>query len=331
MGLADKLAGKTRGIGDSIAARPEDEAASASAVMPARQPRTGPGQLLQTRGVMQQLEAYAGSEPAKAIDAASVGVSKFANRHDDEYSSKEFQALCAEIEKAGRNVQPIRVREVSGREPVRYEVIYGHRRLKACQVLKIPVWAIITKCSDEELFLVMDMENRQRKDPSPFELGDSYRRALDAGLFSSIRQLAQKVHVDHSLAAKAYAIASLPQEVLQAFPSPTQIQYRWGRLLSDALQKDPEAVIRRAKGLSAEVRASASSVLAALIDAPRAPAKVVLRTRGSSGNELGSIERRPNGSWAIQIKSGVLEPERLSELEEMLSRFLASPLPSKSR
>jgi ParB/RepB/Spo0J family partition protein len=129
-----------------------------------------------------------------------------------------------------------------------YEVIYGHRRLRACQELKLPVWIIVVQATDEELFYAMDMENRQRKNPSPFELGDSYRRALENGLFASLRALAARLNIDPGYASRAYNIAKLPPEVLDAFPSRTAIQFKWGKDLSDALQRDPEGVIARAKG-----------------------------------------------------------------------------------
>ena len=240
MGIADKLSAKTRGLGEG-AAPAKPTAGDASRVeAPRPHPRTGPGQMLAVRTLMQessqeverlreQLEAYADSVPAKALDPKSIGQSKYANRHEDEFKSKEFTELRAEIERAGRNVQPILLRAVKGRGDIQFEVIYGHRRHRACLDLGIPVWGIVVEATDQELFFAMDMENRQRKNPSAFELGDSYRRALEDGLFSSIRHLASTLHVDHSLAAKAFAIASLPPEVLRAFPSPTAVQYRLGR------------------------------------------------------------------------------------------------------
>jgi ParB family transcriptional regulator, chromosome partitioning protein len=327
MGLADKLAAKTKDLGTQGAAQGTSAAPPA-----ARTPRTGPGQMLVVRTAMaessaeiqqlrEQLEAYADSAPAKKLDPAEVGFSKYANRHDAEFQSKEFLELRAEIERAGRNVQPILVRRVTGRGKIKYEVIFGHRRHRSCLDLTLPVWAVIIEASDEELFVLMDMENRQRKNPSPFELGDSYRRALEAGLFNSIRQLAGKLHVDHSLAAKAYAIATLPPEVLGAFENPTVIQYRWGQLISDALQKDPNGVSARAKELQLKRDLAPVQVLQALTGTVQVGAKRDLQV-AASGKPAGTFAVDKKGAVTVQLRPGVLSPERAVKLEKLVLAFL---------
>ncbi len=342
MGIADKLGAKTRGLGmgDPAGNKPASSGATANAATAARTPRTGPGQLLAVRGMMgdaqaevdklrAQLQAFEGSVPAKALNAASVGVSVYANRHADEFATQEFLDLLEEVEKAGRNVQPILVRRVKGRGATEYEVIYGHRRLRACQDLKLPVWAIVAEATDEELFLAMDMENRQRKNPSPFELGDSYRRALENGLFSSLRDLAKKIHADHSLTAKAYGIATLPPEVLAAFPSPTDIQYRWGKQLSDALQKDPEGVIKRAtaiKAARATKAQTASQVLAGLLaqSAPATPQAIELKTT-ANGPALGRLVCDAKGGVSVTLAPGAVSADRVTALQTLLVDFLKPP------
>ncbi len=343
MGIADKLGAKTRGLGlgDPAASKPATPSAP-TAPTPPRTPRTGPGQLLAVRGMMgdaqaevdklrAQLQAFEGSVPAKAVDAAAVGVSVYANRHQNEFATREFLDLRDEIEKAGRNVQPILVRRVKGRGAIEFEVIYGHRRLRACQDLKLPVWAIVAEATDEELFLAMDMENRQRKNPSPFELGDSYRRALENGLFSSLRDLAKKIHADHSLTAKAYGIATLPPEVLAAFPSPTDIQYRWGKLLSDALQKDPEGVVKRAKAIKtarATKAQTASQVLAGLLaqGTPTAPTTLELKTAPNAA-ALGRVVRDAKGGVSVTLVPGAVPADRVKDLQKLLVDFLKPARP----
>jgi ParB family chromosome partitioning protein len=333
MGIKDALSAKTQGLGlGGNALKPPSTGAQVPGAE--RAPRTGPGQMLAVRSLMQesnheldklraQLESYAGSIPAKAVEASTVTHSKYANRHEDEFKSSEFAELKREIERAGRNVQPILVRAVKGRGAIKYEVIYGHRRLRACQDLGLPVWIIIIEATDEELFFAMDMENRQRKNPSAFELGDSYRRALEDGLFTSIRQLATKLHIDHSLAAKAYAIATLPSEVLRAFPSPMVVQYRWGKLLSDAIQKDPEAVTARAVQIAEKgTPRVASEVLQALVGEPTA--KTTSREiRMLDGEKpIGSLHQDKKGVLTISLNAGVVSTGKLPELEKMLVEFL---------
>jgi ParB family chromosome partitioning protein len=90
----------------------------------------------------------------------------------------------------------------------------------------------------------MERENRTRQNLSAYEQGAMYRRALDEGLFPSLRQLATHVGRDHSDISKAMRIAALPQEVVSAFASPNDIQFRWAALLTDALERDRAGVLR---------------------------------------------------------------------------------------
>ena len=48
---------------------------------------------------------------------------------------------------------------------------------------------------------------------------------------------------------KALALARLPADVIAAFPSPLDLQYRWASLLIPAIQKDPDLILARAKEL----------------------------------------------------------------------------------
>ena len=59
--------------------------------------------------------------------------------------------------------------------------------------------------TDQELFEQMERENRSRSDLSAWEQGAMYRRALDDGLYPSLRQLAESLDVDPSLVRHAPA------------------------------------------------------------------------------------------------------------------------------
>ena len=142
-------------------------------------PRTGPGQMLQFRGQMlavegelgklrDRLKEHEGSTPTRRLDPQVVVPSRWANRHPDSFSTAEFARLKQDIELAGGNVQPISVRVLND-QPGRYEIVFGHRRHRACSELGIPVLATIdtSAVSDHELFSAMDRENRERADLSP--------------------------------------------------------------------------------------------------------------------------------------------------------------------
>jgi len=212
----------------------------------------------ENRRLTQELKSWEGATPARRLDPALVEPSRWANRHDDSFSSPDFEELKADIASAGGNVQPIKVRPVAGTE--RYEIVYGHRRHRACKELGLPVFSIVESLNETELFAEMDRENRLREDLRPYEQGEMYRKALDEKLFPSLRRLAEALGVNLSSASRAVNIARLPREVLDAFPSRLDIQFRWTEPLIEA-SKSGDDFIQRAREL-AEARAGGASLSA---------------------------------------------------------------------
>jgi ParB family chromosome partitioning protein len=109
----------------------------------------------------------------------------------------------------------------------------------------------------------MERENRHRKNLSPYEQGQMYRRALAEGLFPSMRALAADIGRGSTDVSEAVRIAELPQAVLDAFPSPNDIQFRWAKALADVCQRDPVGAKARARELRTD-RLPAAAVFKAL-------------------------------------------------------------------
>lgn len=252
MSMKDRLAKKTQDL-----------------VMPARGEaggisnpiRTGPGQMLMVNSLMKEsnekvallearLREFEGGLPVALLDPSQIVASRWANRIAASFDSAEFQQLKDEIAQSQGNVQPIKVRPLSNQSG-RFEIIFGHRRHRACAALHLPVLALIEAATDAELFKQMDRENRMRADLSPWEQGTMYRLALNDGLFSSREQLARELGIDAGNLSKALRLAELDPAVVSAFGTPLELQYRWAKPLADALQSDRSRVLALAKSLSA--------------------------------------------------------------------------------
>lgn len=331
MSIKDRLGKKTADVMKIMQAQSEDNASLS--VGGTKGPNTGPGQMLAFRNHMQEnlkqvaalenrLKEYGDSLPGKRLDSSKVFPSKWANRHDSSFSNADFVALKKEIESSGGNIQAILVRPKAGASG-EYEIVFGHRRHQACLQLGIPVLAVIEDLPDRDLFSFMDRENRARANLSPYEQGTMYRRALDEGLFPSLRMLAQEVGADPSNVSKAISIARLPEDVVRSFSSPNEIQYRWGSLLQDALQKDPEGVVKRAQELRGEEsKRSSQDVLDHLIGRTK-------KVRAGSqelmlkGKSVGKIKRSADGSLSIMIKAGVVDDKTYARLHEMLEQAIS--------
>lgn len=214
------------------------------------------------RAQVQQLEGERGAQP---LEASLVRASRWANRHAASFEGEDFAELKAEIASAGGNVQPIKVRPL--REPAadgtRYEIVFGHRRHRACLELGLPVLAVVAELDDRALFAEMDRENRSRKNLSAYEQGVMYRRALQEGLFPSQRMLAVAVGADSGNVSRAIKVAELPKEILAAFGSPLVVQFAWASDLAEAVQRDREAALTAAQE-AAQAGLAAAQVFSAI-------------------------------------------------------------------
>lgn len=299
-------------------------------------PRTGPGAMMahlaresdaqrENDRLRDELSQWDGATPAKRIDPALVVPSKYANRLEDSFSGPEFGALKDEIRLGGGNIQPIKVRPLAGG---RYEIVFGHRRHRACLELGLPVLAIIESIDERTLFAEMDRENRQREDLRPYEQGEMYRKALDSGLFPSLRSLADAVGVDVGNASKAVALARLHPEVLAAFPSRLELQFRWATALSKVIDRDPDAVLGRARQLMVErqqgLKRSAAEVFSLLVspavDAPSKAAEV-REIVGASGRK--ATWKVKQGRQVIEIDAGEIPVQVAKQLEAAIKAALS--------
>ena len=316
-----------------LAKRPTETGKSES--RPEQKPKTAPGAMMhflatqshamkETELLKVQLESFAGSSAVRALDPARIVASKWANRHPSTFESVQFMGLREEIRSAGVNVQPIKVRPLRGMEGFDFEIVFGHRRHRACLELGLPVSAMIEEVSDLELFSEMERENRQREDLSAWEQGQMYRKALDEGLYGSLRRLADAIGADPGNVSKAITLARLPDAVIESFPSPLTIQFNWGPALSAAVQKDPEGTIARAKELVAR-KLGAREVFDALT---AGPGTVVpyntfeVRLESKDGKRTASVKTDASGRAVIKFGKGVVDAEMQLELTRFIQQFL---------
>jgi ParB family chromosome partitioning protein len=283
----------------------------------------------QNRSLKERVAALEAAPAVQMLDPKSIAPSAWANRHESSFASEDFKRLKDEIAAAGGNVQPIKVRPAKGPRDEVYEIVFGHRRHRACLELGLPVAAIVQRLDDQELFVAMDRENRERADLSPWEQGVMYRRALESGLFASHRKLAERLGVDHSVLSRAVRLASLPDSVVLAFETPLDLQYRWLKPLQDALAQDSEGVSARADRMAKGDRpASAAAVFAALIGPSAAAQEPTAVPIVSGADTVGYVRRSKDGRLSFVVAPGLLTEKAAREVADLIARR-AGPVAQK--
>jgi ParB family chromosome partitioning protein len=279
-----------------------------------------------------QAARFDGAAPTRAIDAKRIAPSVWANRHESSFETSEFASFKAEIAQAGGNVQPIKVRPLpvtkgqggqgvgpSYAHGVEFEIVFGHRRHRACLDLGIPVLAMVEEATEQKLFVQMERENRNRTDLSAWEQGVMYARALDQGLYASNRQLAASIGRDLTDVGRALSLARLPQAVIDAFGSPLDLQFRWAKPLNDLQQSDPEGLLKRAKSLAGK-KLGGKDVLATLLGGggigPSYPPTEIKR----AGSVIGTMMTSSTGLITLKLLVPLTEEQR-GKLQQMVEEL----------
>lgn len=297
-------------------------------------PTTSPGRLIhQTDQLLAhqrelaelrtRLEKFDGSLPTIRLNPDEISASGWSNRHQASYSTPAFARFKTNIEAAGGNVQPILVRKHPKGEG--YELIFGHRRHRATYELKIPVLAVIwdKELPDQDLFLLMERENRERADLSAFEQGRSYLQALDekTGLFRSERQLSEAIGISRAWIGKTLKVARLPQAIVDSFASPLDIKPAHAEAIEIALKENEKAVIRRAEKLRQfSTKLPAGKVVAGLLgleSEARSPVKVRV-----AGKAVGQWHRDSHGRTVVVFEPGLVDDRQMAALIDVIAGIL---------
>jgi ParB/RepB/Spo0J family partition protein len=134
------------------------------------------------------------------------------------------------------------------------EIICGARRLFIARQLNSLLSVELRQVTDREAVVLLDMENRQRRDWSPYERGMSFSRWLAAGLFESQDDIARTLSISASQVSRLLKLAKLPSIVVQAFSDPCDICENWGLELHSACESPVtrSQVIARARTLASK-------------------------------------------------------------------------------
>jgi ParB family chromosome partitioning protein len=235
----------------------------------------------------------------------------------------DFDAFVASIAERGQQI-PILARPHPS-APNRYQVAYGHRRLKAAARLSIQVRAIIRPMTDVELVIAQTKENLDRQDLSYIE------RALLA------RQLEEKkferpivmsaLSVDKADLSRLLSLAAaLPVELVRAIgPAPKIGRPRWHQLAEllkeTAVRKQAMKIVAGRDFVSSDTNERFAILFRSLRQpAPRAESDEAKEVRTRSGQVLARIDDAGRQARLL-IDSAEFKTFLLSRLPDLVAEF----------
>ena len=177
------------------------------------------------------------------------------NRAEEAFLNEDFDNLCQSVRLGKGNAVPIMVRRCSlDADGTEFLLLYGERRLRACEVENVDVDAIIAVGKEDAAgeFLLMLRENLCRAALSPVELGRQARYALEKKLVPTLGRFALEIGSCKSRVTGAVQLAQLPEAVLDAFTVQKDLQHRDAKPLTDAVKANLPAVLEEIQKIKAE-------------------------------------------------------------------------------
>lgn len=214
-----------------------------------------------------------------------------------------------------------------------FELVYGARRLFVARHLNVLLSMEVRELTDREAIIALDIENRQRKELSPYERGRSYQLWLKNGFFPSQEALARALNISASQVSRLINLAQLPPVIINAFATPLEICESWGRDLLE-LWDDPRkkrVLIAAAQAISRDpVRRPAAAVFKRLAVAAcdTSDRRVSVQTdsrdevvKGKDGSPLFRVRQHRNDT-ALLLPVHLVSPKTLSEIKQEVAQIL---------
>lgn len=180
------------------------------------------------------------AEGAAVVDIAPdlIDSSFVSDRLTDDGDS--FQQLLEAIRTAGQR-SPVLLRPHPEKSD-RYQVVFGHRRVRVATALQRPVKAVVKILSDEELVVAQGQENAARTDLSYIERG-LFALALEERGFDR-QVIMSALGMEKTQLSKLMSVAhSVPRSIIEAIgPAPKAGRPRWMGLAEKLAASKPKAL-----------------------------------------------------------------------------------------
>lgn len=215
-----------------------------------------------------------------------------------------FIELRELIREQGQQV-PILVRQHPEHEG-RYQIAYGHRRLRACRELGIRVRAFVQVLSDSDLLRAQISENAGRSDLTWAEKAVLVQKLMsDFGWSSATVQTAFAISKSE-VSSMTTGIAAIPEDVIFAIgPAPKIGRPRWIKL-NEMIAGKSEAEQAESAGAKFDARAFRKAKLAQAQAAIDADGFASLDTNERFNRVAAAVAQRPESASADDPSGDVL-------------------------
>ncbi|MEO8402466.1 MAG: ParB/RepB/Spo0J family partition protein [Gammaproteobacteria bacterium] len=253
----------------------------------------------------------------------------FSDRHDSELGN--IEDLANSIQKAGQQ-EPILVRAIknahlSNDPTIKYEIIFGNRRWRACKLIGKNLLAIVRELSDQEAAFAQKEENENRTDIGDYSRAIHYKRLIDAEVFANENQLSMKLSIPRNRMNDLMSYTRIPKLLLEAIPNVHQLSQRMAIKLASLSknQESLEALILLAPKIGAS-KISSGTLEKALTEILTGKSESISKKStpvvGKGGAEIFTIRDDSNGAPCIVLHKATRQAINMDELKMLLKNYI---------
>jgi ParB family chromosome partitioning protein len=262
------------------------------------------------------------------VDTALCQPWAFADRPEDEMG--DIDALANSIKEYGQQ-EPILLSPINSKTNIKYEVIFGNRRWRACKRVGLSVLAIIKLTSDQEAAVYQKEENENRKDISDLARAKSLKAQLEAGIFKNELELSKALGLSRQTLNDIMAFIRIPDALINAIPNFKNLSRKTAVRLS-TLAKDPqtiEGLIQLGTKIGAKeitainLDASLYKVLNPSLHTPK-HSEDIFDVTDSAGKKMFYIKNSFSSDTTIKIAKRLNGTYDVNALKEVIYQYLAN-------
>ncbi|MGZ2402783.1 plasmid partitioning protein RepB [Rhizobium ruizarguesonis] len=254
------------------------------------------------------------------IDPSLIDPSPFADRFTEQDASA-VEALKQSILEHGQEI-PILVR-AHPTETGRYQISYGHRRVRAAIELGVKVKAYVRELSDERLVVAQGVENSAREDLTFIERSVFALKLEDGGFDRALIQTA--LSVDRQEASKLIAVGrAIPTWLVEAIGRAPKIgRPRWQELAEVLNEEAAAGKARKATADKSFNHKSSDDRFIAVLRAVKA-------TEKASSERIGAlVAKSADGSQiaTLAVSGKVCKIQIDRDRDEEFAKFVMDRIP----
>lgn len=193
-------------------------------------------------------------DPDLIDDSPFQGEAEEGQRYDPAGISELAQTIASEGQ-----LSPIKVRRIGKR----FELIAGHRRLRAVRMIKRKILAIIYTLDDKSAERAVMVDNEGRQEKTDYQRAKLYRRALDQAYAKTQNDVAAMFATKAALVSRRLKMLTLPPQILALLETtPNLLSLTTADILLSLVAQYPDHldIIAQAAARQSEPGATAASI-----------------------------------------------------------------------